>query len=72
MIADLGADVNAVDTEGKTPLHEAILQGNSNIVEFLLKNGANVHYKTKYTISLLLMFLNENLSTLFHININIA
>lgn len=45
-LLDMGADVNALDTEGKTPLHEAILQGNAQIVEFLLKNGANVHIKT--------------------------
>ncbi|CAH0756553.1 unnamed protein product [Diatraea saccharalis] len=44
---DMGADVNAQNSEGKTPLHEAILSGNKSIVEYMLKNGANVHLKTK-------------------------
>ncbi|KAH9643040.1 hypothetical protein HF086_013601 [Spodoptera exigua] len=32
---------------GKTPLHEAILTGNHEMVECLLMNGANVHFKTR-------------------------
>lgn len=43
----MGADVNAQNTEGKTPLHEAIYKGNYAIVEYLLRNGANVHLKTR-------------------------
>lgn len=43
----MGADVNAEDSEGKTPLHEAILTGNHQMVECLLVNGANVHFKTR-------------------------
>ncbi|XP_041969682.1 L-asparaginase 1-like [Aricia agestis] len=44
---DMGADVDAPDSEGRTALHEAILKENLPIIEFLLKNGANVHMKTR-------------------------
>ncbi|CAK1550419.1 unnamed protein product [Leptosia nina] len=44
---DMGADVNAQNSEGRTVLHEAITKGNLQIIEFLLKNGANVHLKTR-------------------------
>ncbi|CAH2094761.1 unnamed protein product [Euphydryas editha] len=44
---DMGADVNAQNSEGRTVLHEAILKGNVPIIEYLLKNGANVHLKTR-------------------------
>ncbi|KAJ8714180.1 hypothetical protein PYW08_007800 [Mythimna loreyi] len=46
-LLDMGADVNAEDSEGKTPLHEAILHGDIEMVECLLMNGANVHFKTR-------------------------
>ena len=36
------ADVNAKDTFGKTPLHNAILAKHVTIVELLLKSGADV------------------------------
>ena len=48
----MGADVNAEDSEGKTPLHEAILYGDHQMVECLLMNGANVHFKTRYVVLL--------------------
>jgi ankyrin repeat protein len=56
--ADMGADVNAQDSEGKTALHEAVLSGNKPIVEYMLKNGANVHVKTK--LVLLFIFLLQS------------
>ncbi len=40
-----GADVNARDGEGKTPLHFAAQQGRIQAVEWLLKNGAAVNAK---------------------------
>ncbi|KAI0545445.1 hypothetical protein F4679DRAFT_462080 [Xylaria curta] len=38
----VGADVNVMDKEDKTPLNRAITRGHLNIVERLLKAGANV------------------------------
>lgn len=44
---DMGADVNAQNSEGRTVLHEVILKGNVPIIKYLLENGANVHLKTR-------------------------
>ncbi|KPI92179.1 PREDICTED: L-asparaginase 1 [Papilio xuthus] len=46
-ILDMGADVNVQDSDGKTALHQAVIKGNIEIIEYLLKNGASVHLKTK-------------------------
>ena len=43
----LGADVNACDNCGRSPLHYAALQVKMYAAELLLKNGANVHLKDK-------------------------
>jgi uncharacterized protein len=37
-----GADVNAVDVDGDTPLHEAVGQGLPEIAKLLLDNGAEL------------------------------
>ena len=40
-------DPNGVNNEGKTPLHLAMKKGNKNIIELLIKNGANTEFKDK-------------------------
>ena len=42
-----GADVNAKNKDGDTPLHHAARNSNYNTVEVLLKNGADVNAKNK-------------------------
>ena len=41
-LMEIGADVNAVDTNGYTALHGAAARGNDEMVEFLLALGARV------------------------------
>jgi ankyrin len=42
LLAEIGADVNAVDSSGYTALHGAAALGNDEMVEFLVARGANV------------------------------
>ena len=42
-----GADVNAKDESGWTPLHPATYSGHKEVVELLIANGANVNAKSK-------------------------
>ncbi len=44
----LGGDVNAVDKNGRTALHGAVYLGDLDMIEFLVKNGANLEWKDKY------------------------
>lgn len=37
-----GADVNAVDSDGHTPLQTAAFEGNTEIAGLLIKSGANI------------------------------
>ena len=43
-----GADVNARDKEGYTPLHDAALRGRKEIAELLIAKGADVNGKNDY------------------------
>ena len=43
LVEELGADVNARDEKGFTPLHHAASRGDVPVIEFLLANGADPH-----------------------------
>ncbi|HXG46952.1 MAG TPA: ankyrin repeat domain-containing protein, partial [Methylomirabilota bacterium] len=44
----LGADVNAVNREGRTALHGAVLLGDQEMIRFLVENGADLEAKDMY------------------------
>jgi len=44
-----GIDVDSLGEYGCTPLHYACREGNIEIVEFLIKNGADVNIKNRYS-----------------------
>jgi uncharacterized protein len=49
MLVDRGADVNATDVTGWTPLHAAAYGGNPEIIRFLLSHGAKLTPDNWYT-----------------------
>jgi ankyrin repeat protein len=46
MLVKYGAQVNATDLSGETPLHKAAAAGNPGIVMYLLEHGANPMIKS--------------------------
>lgn len=47
-LLDSGTDVNFKDIDDRTPLHVAACQGKSDVVELLLKRGAQVDPKDRW------------------------
>src|SRR5205085_12047373 len=45
LLIEAGADVNAVDATGMTPLMHAVTGGNLRVVRFLLEQGADIEFK---------------------------
>ena len=45
---DAGADLNAKDGGGETPLHAAVFKGHKEIVELLIEKGADVNAKAGF------------------------
>lgn len=43
-----GADIDAVDEGGRTPLHDAILRGEVSSLRVLARHGANVSAKWRF------------------------
>ena len=48
-LIDLGADVNALDKEKRTPLHHAAEEGKIQVIPILMKNGAIVSLRDGHT-----------------------
>lgn len=59
-LLDSGMDVNFRDIDNRTALHVAACQGFSDVVEFLLKNGAEIDLEDRWgsTVRLLLFALS--------------
>ena len=55
-----GADLEASDVNGWTPLMRATFKGNTEIVKILVENGADVNAKNAYGYSVL--FIGETLN----------
>jgi len=72
-----GVDVNAALTEiaaigpgkgkadGRTPLHHAVYLGWTNMIRFLVENGADIHAKDRYGMTPMLMAMGDPEGRLF-------
>ena len=66
LLADFGADVNAKDNNGVTPLHHAGKNGHVEVIKVLVTmSGADVNAKDTVTSKIVHMFAK------FDININV-
>ena len=43
LVEQTGADVNLADDKGNTPLHNAALRGDNEMIRYLVSRGANLH-----------------------------
>jgi len=59
-LLEVGSDVNKVTDGGNTPLQEAALQGNLEIVNLLLAGGADVNFKNEYSETALMVASLKN------------
>lgn len=59
-LLEAGADVNKVTDGGNTPLQEAAIQGNVDIVNLLLAAGADVNFKNEYSETALMVASLKN------------
>jgi uncharacterized protein len=61
---ELGTDVNAANTDGRTALHGAADTGLDGVIEYLVQKGANVDAKDKYNQTPLSLALSVTLEGL--------
>ena len=64
------ADVSKADYDQRTPLHIATSEGNKEIVEYLLKNGASVHVRDRSDTTPLMDAIREEHSDIIKILVN--
>jgi len=50
LVEEAGADINAQDEHGNTPLFRAIIMGNSDVVKYLKEKGADLNAKEKLSL----------------------
>jgi ankyrin repeat protein len=58
LVEELGADINASDSEEITPLMEAVSSENAEVFSYYLENGADIHAKNKLGADALTMALS--------------
>lgn len=58
-LVDHGAEANAANKAGRTPLHEACSMGNEELVDLLLRYGANINKLSTAGENCLFLFLNH-------------